>query len=355
MLPLLCTLSVAAGPTPFGSVGGKPVEAYTLNNGTGVSATILTYGGIVQKLVAPDKQGQPADVVLGFDTVDEYVKSSPYFGAITGRVANRIGRARFALDGREYTLAANNGPNSLHGGRSGFDKKIWAAKADNNRLVLTYTSPDGEEGFPGTLACTVAYTLTDAGELVIQYSATTDKPTVVNLTNHSYFNLAGQGRGTVLDHVLQLAADRYTPNDTNLVPTGVIAPVEGTPLDFRTATDIGRRLANVKADPPGYDHNFVHADARLAEPKKVATVTEPVSGRVLEVSTTEPGVQLYTGNFLDGKAPGKGGASYPRHGGFCLECQMFPDSPNQPAFPSVVLRPGQTYRQTTVYKLGVAK
>ncbi len=360
MLALLATLSLAAGPVPFGTApDGKPVEAYTLTNATGMSATILTYGGIVQKLIAPDKAGKPADVVLGFDTLDEYVKDSPFFGAITGRVANRIGKARFALDGKEYTLAANNGPNCLHGGKVGFDKKVWVATVRTaehaQSLKLSYTSPDGEEGFPGALACTVTYTLTDAGELRIDYVATTDKPTVVNLTNHSYFNLAGHGKGTILDHVLQLAADSYTPSDPSLVPTGKIAPVVNTPLDFRTATDIGRRIANLNADPPGYDHNFVHGTKREAEPKKVATVSEPVSGRVLEVFTTEPGVQLYTGNFLDGKAKGKGGATYPRHAAFCLEAQLFPDTPNRPEFPTAVLRPGDTYRQTTVYKLSVAK
>ena len=356
MLPLLSALSLAAGPAPFGTTAdGKPVEAYTLANKSGVSATVLTYGGVVQKLTAPDKAGKLADVVLGFDTLDGYVKGSPFFGAITGRVANRIGAARFTLDGKEYPLAANNGPNTLHGGTVGFDKKVWAAKHDGNRLTLSYTSPDGEEGFPGALACTVTYTLTDADELRIDYAAVTDKPTVVNLTNHSYFNLAGHASGTILGHVLQLAADKYTPADKTLVPTGKLESVAATPLDFRTATDIGRRVANLNADPPGYDHNLVHGDRRLAEPKWVATATEPVSGRVLEMWTTEPGVQLYTGNFLDGKLKGKGGATYPRHAGFCLEAQMFPDAPNKPTFPSVVLRPGETYRQTTVYKLSVAK
>ena len=355
MLPLL-TLALAAGPVPFGVLpDGRKVEAYTLANADGMSATILTYGGLVQKLLAPGKEGQRTDVVLGFDTLDRYVTDSPFFGTITGRVANRIGKARFALDGKEYTLAANNGPNTLHGGKSGFDKKLWAATQDGNKLTLTYTSPDGEEGFPGALACKVTYTLTAANELVIQYEATTDKPTVVNLTNHSYFNLAGQGGGTVLDHVLQLAADKYTPTDATLVPTGELATVENTPLDFRTATSIGNRLANVKADPPGYDHNYVVGTARTAEPKKIATVKEPVSGRMLEVFTTEPGVQLYTGNFLDGKVVGKGGKAYPRHGAFCLECQLFPDTPNRPEFPTAVLRPGETYRQTTVYKLTAGK
>jgi aldose 1-epimerase len=357
MLPLV-SLALAAGPAPFGTLpDGTKVEAYTLTGGkSGVSATVLTYGGIVQKFVGPDRAGKPADVVLGFDDLDGYVKSSPYFGCITGRVANRIGNARFTLDGKVYTLAANNGPNTLHGGKVGFDKKVWkATAADDKSVTLAYTSPDGEEGFPGTLACTVRYTLTGAGELRIEYAATTDKPTVVNLTNHSYFNLSGGARPTVLDHVLQLAADRYTPTDPTLVPTGEVKPVVNTPLDFRTATDIGRRIGNLNADPPGYDHNLVHGDRRLSEPMKVATVTEPVSGRVLEVWTTEPGVQLYTGNFLDGKVAGKGGVKYPRHGGFCLECQMFPDSPNRPEFPSVVLRPGETYRQTTVYKLSAGK
>jgi aldose 1-epimerase len=362
MLPLLAALvlvapqSPPAGGQPFGTApDGKPVEAYTLANADGVSATILTYGGIVQKLTAPDKAGKPADVVLGFDTLDEYVKGSPYFGAITGRTANRIAGGKFALDGKTYTLAVNNGPNSLHGGKVGFDKRVWAAKPGDNSLTLTYTSPDGEEGYPGTLACTVTYTLTPASELRIDYTATTDKPTVVNLTNHSYFNLAGQGNGDVRGHVLQLAADKYTPADKTLIPTGKLAPVAGTPLDFTKPTPIGVRIPELPADLNGYDHNYVHADKRLAEPKKVATVTEPQSGRTLEVFTTEPGVQLYTANHMDGTQTGKGGAKYPKWAGFCLECQHFPDSPNQPAFPSVVLRPGETYRQTTIYKLGVAK
>jgi aldose 1-epimerase len=353
VLPLLLLALAQPAPQPFGtSPDGKPVEAHTLTAGP-VSATILTYGGIVQALTAPDRAGKPADVVLGFDTLGEYVNGSPYFGAITGRVANRIAGGTFTLDGKAYKLFVNNGPNHLHGGKVGFDKRVWSASRAGNALTLTYTSPDGEEGDPGTLACTVVYALTDAGELRIDYTATTDKPTVVNLTNHTYFNLAGSG--DVRGHVLQLAADRYTPADDTLIPTGQLAPVAGTPLDFTTPTRIGDRIPQLPAKLNGYDHNFVHGDKPSPEPKKVATATDPTSGRTLEVFTTEPGVQLYTANHMDGSQTGKAGRKHPKYAGFCLECQHFPDSPNQPQFPSVVLRPGQTYRQTTVYKLGVGK
>jgi aldose 1-epimerase len=306
----------------------------------------------------PDKDGKLADVTLGFDKLEDYVKSSPYFGCITGRVANRIANAKFTLDGKEYALAANNGKHTLHGGKVGFDKRVWQAEpfrtAAGQGLKLTYTSPDGEEGFPGNLACTVTYVLNDANELVIAYKATTDKQTPVNLTNHAYFNLAGHGNGTVLDHVVQIKADKYTPTDESLIPTGKIEPVAGTPFDFTQPTRIGERIKQIKADPVGYDLNYVLGTKRTDAPQHVATVTEPTSGRVMEVLTTEPGIQLYTGNFLK-DLKGKGGATYPQYGAFCLETQFFPDSPNQPNFPSIVLKPGEEYRQTTIYRFGVRK
>lgn len=335
------------------------VTAYTLVNKAGMRVKILTLGGIVAEIHAPDKDGKLADVALGFDSIDGYVAGHPYFGCITGRVANRVGNAAFKLDGKEYKLAANNGKHSLHGGTNGFDKMLWRPEAGVGTtgpwLKLFYVSKDGEEGYPGNLSTTVTYTLTNANELRIDYSATTDKPTPVNLTNHTYFNLAGHASGDVLGHELQLAADRYTPGDASLLPTGKIEPVKGTPFDFTTAAKIGDRIKEAKGDPVGYDLNYVHGEKRVDVPKLVATVTEPKSGRVLEVFTTEPGIQLYTGNFLDGKTKGKGGAAYNQYGAFCLEAQFFPDSPNKSEFPSIVLKPGEEYRQTTVYKFGVKK
>jgi aldose 1-epimerase len=381
-LALVAALAAAApaepgqGPaydeTPFGKVpeikdekSGKvlrpagDVTAYTLTNKNGATAKILTLGGIVASVKVPDKDGKFADVVLGFDTIDGYNAGHPYFGCITGRVANRIAKGKFSLDGKEYQLAVNNGPNTLHGGKVGFDKQLWRPAATITAvgpvLNLTYTSKDGEEGYPGNLSVTVSYTLTNENELRIDYTATTSAPTPVNLTNHSYFNLGGHDSGTVLGHELKLAADKYTPTDDTLIPTGKIDPVAGTPFDFTKPTAFGKRIKDIKADPVGYDLNYVHAEKKTNAPQWVATVTEPKSGRTLDVLTTEPGIQLYTGNFLDGKTKGKGGAAYPQHGAFCLEAQHFPDSPNQPAFPSVILKPGQTYAQTTIYKFGVAK
>jgi aldose 1-epimerase len=287
------------------------------------------------------------------------LKGHPYFGCITGRVANRIGNGKFTLDGTEYSVPANNGKHSLHGGEFGFDKMIWKAETKyghhETSVTLTYTSPDGEQGYPGNLKCTVVYTLTDDNALRIDYKATTDKTTVVNLTNHSYFNLGGHNSGTILDHVLQLNADKYTPGDDTLLPTGKIEPVKGTPFDFTTPTAIGRRIKELKGTPVGYDLNYVVGDKRLAEPKLVATVTEPKSGRVLEVHSTEPGLQFYTGNFLDGKDKGKGGAVYQQYNAFCLESQFFPNSPKVKEFPSITLKPGEEYKQTTIYKMKVAK
>ncbi|OWK36364.1 aldose epimerase family protein [Fimbriiglobus ruber] len=346
--------------TPFGKTAdGTPVSAFTLTNKNGVKVKIITYGGIVAEWHAPDKDGKFADIVCGFDDLKGYLDGHPYFGAIIGRVGNRVGNAKFTLDGKEYTLAANNGKHSLHGGKEGFDKKVWKGEAVSTpagpAVKLTYTSKDGEEGYPGTLVSTVTYTLTDDNALRIDYHATTDKATPVNLTNHSYFNLSGHNAGDILNHVLELKADKYTPGDDTLIPTGKVEPVKGTPYDFTKPTRIGDRIKEIKADPVGYDLNFVHGAKREAAPQSVAKVTDPKSGRTLEVLTTEPGIQFYTGNFLDGKVKGKGGAVYNQYGAFCLEAQFFPDSPNKSEFPSIILKPGEQYTQTTIYKLGVTK
>ncbi len=341
--------------TAFGTTeNGTAVDLYTLKNRNGMIVRVTNYGGIVTELHAPDRAGRFDDVVLGFKTLRPYLESHPYFGAIIGRVGNRIAKGRFTLNGREYTLAINDGQNHLHGGLKGFDKVIWQGQAsevaDGASLTLSYASPDGEEGYPGTLATTVVYTLTNQNELRIDYMATTDKATPVNLTNHSYFNLTGEGLGDILGHELMLAADRFTPVDAGLIPTGEIKAVAGTPMDFTTPSTIGSRIAQVPlADPGGYDHNYVLSSGggTLA---LAARVREPKTGRVLEVSTTEPGIQFYTGNFLDGKLTGKRGVTYKKHFGFCLETQHFPDSVNHPAFPTTILEPGQTYRTTTVYK-----
>ena len=335
------------GKTP----DGTPVGLYVLKNGA-LMVKVMTYGAIVTEIEAPDRDGKPGDVVLGFDNLEGYLGGHPYFGAAVGRFANRIGGAKFSLDGKDYTLAANNGPNSLHGGAKGFDKVVWKAEevpGPDPAVRFTYRSPDGEEGYPGNLDVSVTYTVTKQNELRIDYKATTDKATPVNLTNHSYFNLGGPASGTILDHELTLAADRYTPADSSLLPTGKLAPVAGTPLDFTRPTPIGKRIKEIKAEPVGYDHNFVVRDGggRLAF---AAKARDPESGRLLEVFTTEPGIQFYTGNFLDGTIKGKGGVAYKQHGAFCLEAQHFPDSVHQPNFPSTILRPGQVYTQTTTYK-----
>ena len=346
--------------TSFGMVDGQEARLFTLKNSGGVEAVISNYGGVIVSFKAPDKNGNMGDVCLGFDALDRYVTDSPYFGCITGRYANRIAKGKFTLDGQEYALATNNDPNHLHGGKVGFNKKVWKVEeATNSVLKLSYTSPDGEEGYPGTLKCVVTYTLKDDNGLQIDYEATTNKPTVVNLTNHAYFNLAGHGEGTILDHELMIAADRYNPINETSIPLGELAAVEGTPFDFRKPTAIGARI---DTDDPqlkngkGYDHNFVIKDSRDGKLKKIAEVTDPKSGRVLEVHSTEPGLQLYTGNFLpkkdDGGLAGKDGKTYFYRGAFCLEAQTFPDSPNQTQFPSPILRPGEVYRQTTIYKLG---
>ncbi len=347
---------------PFGTADGRPVELYTLRNSKGAEATIMTYGGIVQSLKVPDRDGNYADVVLGFDslagyTSDSYLRACPYFGALIGRYGNRIGGAKFTLEGKTYTLAANNGPNSLHGGIKGFDKVVWTAvKAEVGRqgpcLELSYLSKDGEEGFPGNLNVTATYTLTDNNELKLEFKATTDKPTVVNLTHHSYFNLRGQGNGDILGHEVYINSDKTTPVDSGLIPTGAFADVTGTPFDFRKPTPIGARIND--PDPvlqygPGYDHNWV-INKRLGKFGLQARVQEPTTGRVMEVWSDEPGLQFYAGNFLDGTITGKGGKVYQRRTGFCMEPQHYPDSPNKPTFPSVELKPGETYHNTIVYK-----
>jgi len=334
----------------FGTTtNGKKVDLYTLTNANGLEAKITNYGGIVTSLKVPDRNGNFADIVLGYDTLDEYIKKSPYFGAIVGRYGNRIAKGKFTLNGTEYTLAKNNGPNHLHGGIKGFDKVVWNAEPVQDEmgvsLKLTYLSKDGEEGYPGNLSCTVIYTLTNENELKISYEAETDKPTVINLTHHSYFDLAGYDSGDILGHELMLNADHFTPVDEQLIPTGQIKPVKETPMDFTKPTTIGSRMAQVKG---GYDHNYVlnNSDGSLA---LAGSVYEPTGGRVMQVYTTEPGIQFYSGNFLDGSIKGKG-VIYNKHSGFCLETQHFPDSPNKPNFPSTVLRPGQKYTHLTIYK-----
>ena len=335
------------GKTP----DGREVGLYTLANINGIRAKITNYGAILVSLEVPDKDGKPADITLGFDKIDGYLTRHPYFGSTVGRYANRIGGAKFKLNDIEYTLAANNGPNHLHGGIKGFDKVVWKledikAESDKALLKLSYLSKDSEEGYPGNLACTVTYTLTKNGELKISYEAETDKATVINLTNHSYWNLAGQGSGDVLGHELMLNADKYTPVDEGLIPTGEIRSVKDSPMDFTKPMTIGSRIGQVEG---GYDHNYVLNSGGGAL-SLCARVSEPTSGRIMEIHTTEPGVQFYTGNFLDGSITGKSGKVYKKHYGFCLETQHFPDSPNKPDFPSAVLDPGDKYTTVTVYK-----
>jgi aldose 1-epimerase len=343
----------------FGTVDGKEVFLFTLKNKSGMEARITNYGGIVVSLLVPDRSNKPGDVVLGYDSLSSYLKATPYFGAIVGRYGNRIGKARFTLDGTEYALNANDGPNTLHGGLKGFDKVVWEADgttpATQPSLTLSYLSRDGEEGYPGNLKVTVVYTLTDSNELRIDYAASTDKPTVLNLTHHSYFNLAGAGNGDILSHELMLNADRFTPIDSGLITTGDLNPVQGTPMDFRTPEAIGARIG-VKDDQlrfgRGYDHNWVLN--RTGEGLSLAArVSEKTSGRIMEVWTTQPGIQFYSGNFLDGTNTGKGGKAYAYRSGLCLETQRFPDSPNKPTFPSTVLRPGEKFASTTVYRFSV--
>jgi len=331
---------------------GAPVRLFTLTNAHGLVARITNLGATLTELHVPDRAGRLGDVVLGFDTLEGYLGGHPYFGCTVGRVANRIARGRFALGDRTYALAVNHGPNHLHGGLVGFDKAVWVAEplaAPVAGVRLAHVSPDGDEGYPGRLEVVVVMTLTDENALVVDYTATTDRPTPVNLTNHSYFNLAGGG--DALGHELTLFAHGYTPTDPTLIPTGAIAPVAGTPLDFTRPAPIGARLAALGGEPPGYDHNFV-LDGAGGGTAPAARVYEPVSGRVMDVSTTQPGMQLYTAQHLDGTLAGKRGVAYGRYAGLCLETQHFPDSVNHPRFPSTILRPGATYRQTTVYGFG---
>jgi aldose 1-epimerase len=335
---------------------GMPVDLYLLSSGR-LTVKVMTYGGIITEILAPDRNGAVANVVLGFDNLEWYLAGHPHFGAITGRVANRIARGRFTLDGREYTLAVNDGPNSLHGGLKGFDKVVWKAQDASGpagaAVKLTYVSADGEEGYPGRLSVAVTYTVTADDELRIEYAATTDKPTLVNLTNHTYFNLGGAAAGSILGHELMLAADLYTPADDTLIPTGEFKPVARTPLDFTSPTAIGARIDQIKASIGGYDHNFVvRTDTK--SPALAARVRDPRSGRVLEMFTTEPGVQFYTANFLDGSLKGPGGVAYAKHHGFCLEAQHYPDAIHHENFPAIVLLPGSTYTQTTIYKFSAS-
>jgi aldose 1-epimerase len=333
---------------------GRPVKLYTLRNANGVEASICNYGGIVTSLKVPDRTGQMGDVVLGYDSLAEYINKSPYFGCLVGRCANRIAKGKFSLNGKEYTLATNNGANALHGGLKGFDKVIWDAKvvasSEGPALELRYLSRDGEEGYPGNLSLTALYTLTADNGLKLEYTATTDQDTVVNLTQHSYFNLAGQG--TILGHEVMIPAPKFTPIDNTLIPTGEVRPVEGTPLDFRKPTAIGARIGQENEQltfGKGYDHNWVF-EKSPGELTLMARVTERTSGRVLEVFSTEPAMQFYSGNFLDGTIRGKGGWTYQSRDAFCMEPQHYPDSPNHPEFPSVVLKPGKVYKNTIVYR-----
>jgi aldose 1-epimerase len=344
---------------PFGHVDGQEVFLYTLTNTHGVEVRAMSYGATIVSLKVPDRNGRSDDVVLGFDAIDGYLAVEPYFGAVVGRYGNRIAKGRFTLDGQTYQLATNNGANHLHGGVKGFDKAVWEAEPFDRDgqagIVFTHTSPDGDEGYPGTLNARVTYTLTPANELIVDYLATTDKATPLNLTQHSYFNLAGAGTGDILNHQLTLDADRFTPVDATLIPTGDLTPVEGSPFDFRRPTAIGARI---NADHQqlkygnGYDHNWV-VNGESGRLRHAARVEESGSGRTLDVSTTEPGVQFYTGNFLDGTLTGKSGRVYKQRYGLCLETQHFPDSPNHPGFPSTILRPGERYQSRTVFAFGV--
>lgn len=340
---------------PFGKADGQDVDIVTLANSKGLTARITNYGGIIVSLETPDRNGQPGDIVLGFDTLDGYLKGNPFFGAIIGRYGNRIGGAQFTLDGKEYKLTANEGANILHGGKKGFDKVVWKidkaeAKDDKAELKLSYTSKDGEEGFPGNLKCVVTYTITADNKLEMKYEATTDKPTVVNMTNHSYWNLAGQGSGDVLGHELMINADKVTAVDKGLIPTGELKDIKGTPLDFTKPMMIGSRIKQV--DIGGYDHNYV-LNGQTGKMKLAARVYEPTSGRVMEVETTEPGVQFYSSIGLDGSLKGKGGKVYNKYGALCLETQHYPDSPNHDNFPTTVLRPGEKYETITVHTFSV--
>lgn len=356
--PLLAA-KAAVNRQPFGAMSdGTPIFLYTLTNRRGMEARVMTYGAILVSLSTPDRAGRPADLTLGYDSLDGYLKRNAYFGAVIGRYANRISKARFTLHGVEHKLPANNGENCLHGGLRGFDKRVWTEVAASGESVeLFYESADGEEGFPGKLATRMIYTLTGANELRLDYHAVAAQDTVLNLTNHTYFNLSGGEASDILGHRVEILADRFTPTDTGQIPTGELRPVAGTPLDFRTPRFIGARI---DADDEsirygkGYDHNYV-LNGATGTVRPCARVHDPRSGRVMEVLTSEPGMQFYTGNNLDGTIRGKGGKVYGRHAAFCLETQHFPDSPNQPTFPSTLLRAGQSYHTKTIYKFSVMR
>jgi aldose 1-epimerase len=344
------TMRFSSSETPFGTYEGKEITKYTLANPSGMEVSIINYGGTITGIITPDKSGNKGNVVLSFDSLSGYLqKGNPYFGSLIGRYGNRIANGKFSLDGKEYTLAGNNDGNSLHGGNKGFDKVIWQAEklAGDSSLQLIYLSKDGEEGYPGNLSVKVIYTLTSANELKIEYSATTDKATPVNLTNHAYFNLSAGKDSTILGHELIINADKYTEVNDKLIPTGNLPDVNGGPMDFTSAKVIGKEIGQVKG---GYDHNWV-LNKKGNDPAKAAELYDQASGRSMEVWTTEPGIQFYSGNFLDGTLTNtRGGAKYIKHAGLCLETQHYPDSPNQPSFPSTILKPGETYSQSTVYK-----
>ena len=363
---MIPALAQAAGPvrTVFGTLpDGRTVEEVTLTNGHGITARILSWGALLRTLEVPDRTGKPADVVLGYDDLAGYLAKPNYFGVSVGRYANRIRAGRFTLDGQSYRLATNDGPNALHGGAAGFDRRRWTITAVTGgaapAVSLRYVSPDGEEGYPGTLTATATYRLDDTGALTVTYEATTDRPTIVNLTNHSFFNLAGEGSGrSILDHVLTIPAERYTPVDATLIPTGVHLPVAGTPFDFRKPMVIGARIRDGRdiqiVRGRGYDHNWVVTDAPTAEPHPMARVEDPETGRILEIASNQPGVQFYAGNFLDATAVGKSGLAYRQSDAFALEPELFPDTPNQPAFGSARLDPGQTYRNVITYRFSTS-
>lgn len=362
LAPLMSSLSAAPTVTaqPFGTVDGRAVQLYTLRNASGAEATITNYGGIVVTLLVPDRSGKLVDVVLGYDKLEGYLKTTPYFGALIGRYGNRIAKGKFSLGGKTYTLATNNNANALHGGLKGFDKVVWQARVVESKLgaalELSHLSKDGEEGYPGNLTVKVVYTLTNDNALRVDFTAHTDQTTVVNLTQHSYFNLGGSG--DILDHLVTINADKFTPVDSGLIPTGELRSVEGTPFDFRKATAIGARInaadEQLKAGG-GYDHNWVVNQPKAGVPGLQAHIESPRTGIVLEVFSDQPGVQFYSGNFLDGTITGKQGRVCAFRHGFCFEPQHYPDSPNQPAFPSTELKPGQTYTNTIIYRLSVAR
>ena len=340
----------------FGATAdGKQVDEYTLTNVHGLAVKVITYGGILNSVETPDRQGRMTNITLSLDSLQDYLAGHPFFGAIAGRYANRIAKGKFTLDGTPYTLATNDGPNHLHGGKKGFDKAVWQAEEvrgkDSVGVKLTHFSPDGDEGYPGNLTATIVYSLDNGNELKMEYTATTDKATPLNLTNHTYWNLGGRANGGILEELMTINADHYLPVDDTLIPIGKLAAVKGTPMDFTRPKTIGARIDQVVG---GYDHAYVLNQKKPGQLTLAAKIVEPTSGRVMEISTTQPAIQFYTGNFLDGKLQA-GGVSYQKHHGFCLETEHYPDSPNQPQFPSTILRPGETYHQVTIHKFSVAR